>query len=138
MPGQPVVVDYFPATAGVAAGMTPEQALSRHPDSILLEADEAAYRRAFRRMLLSLQGVSDRVEGGMLRQAQHGTAYVGLDGLEAMYGGEARLVSTLLNAVPQDLTPRVGVGDAKFPAYVAARAAGPWVRCGFPRMWPHS
>ena len=100
--------------------MTPEQALSRQPDGILLEADEAAYRREFRRMLASLQGVSDRVEG-----AELGTAYVGLDGLEAMYGGEARLVAALLNAVPQDLSPRVGVGDAKFPAYVAARAARP-------------
>ncbi len=58
------------------------------------------------------------MEGGDL-----GTAYVGLDGLEALYGGEARLVTTLLNAVPQDLGPRVGVGHAKFPAYVAARTS---------------
>ena len=40
--GRPVVVDYFPAAAEVVTGMTPEQALSRHPDSIVLEADEAA------------------------------------------------------------------------------------------------
>ena len=118
--GRPVVVDCFPAATGVAVGMTPEQALSRQPDGILLEADEAAYGREFRRMLASLQGVSDRVEG-----AELGVAYVGVDGLEAMYGGEARLVTALLNAVPQDLSPRVGVGDAKFPAYVAARAARP-------------
>ena len=115
--GRPAVVDCFPA-AGVAVGMTPEQALSRQPDGILLEADEAAYRREFRRMLASLQGVSDRVE-----EAELGVAYVGLDGLEAMYGGEARLATAMLNAVPQDLTPRLGVGDAKFPAYVAARSA---------------
>ena len=30
-----------------------------------------------------------------------------------------------MNAVPQDLAPRVGVGDAKFPAYVAARTSQP-------------
>ena len=118
--GRPMVVDCFPAAAGVAVGMTPEQALSRQPDAVLLEADEAAYGREFRRMLASLQGVSDRVEG-----AELGTAYVGLDGLEAMYGGEARLVTALLNAVPQELAPRLGVGDAKFPAYVAARSARP-------------
>ena len=117
--GRPVVVDCFPA-AGVAVGMTPEQALSRQPDAVLLEADEAAYGREFRRMLASLQRVSDWVEG-----AELGVAYVGLDGLDAMYGGEARLVTALLNAVPQDLAPRVGVGDAKFPAYVAARSARP-------------
>ena len=73
-------------------------------------------------MLASLQGVSDLVE-----EAKLGTAYVGLDGLEAMYGGEAWLAAALLNAVLQDLTPRVGVGGAKFPAYVAARTARPLV-----------
>ena len=54
-----------------------------------------------------------------------GTAYVRLDGLERMYGGEARLVNALLNAVPQDLTPRAGVAEAKFPAFVAAMLSGP-------------
>ena len=114
------VIDHFPAASGVAAGMTLEQALSRQAEGIVLEADEAAYRRVFRRMLTSLQGISDRVEG-----AELGTAYARLDGLEALYGGEARLVNALLNAVPQYLMPRVGVGDAKFPAYAAARSSRP-------------
>ena len=118
--GKPLVIDHFPAASGVAAGMTLEQALSRQTDGAVLEADEAAYRREFLRMLASLQGVSDRVEGTEL-----GTAYVGLDGLEALYGGEARLVTTLLNAAPQYLVPRIGVGEAKFPAYVAARTSQP-------------
>ena len=118
--GRALVIDHFPAASGVAAGMAVEEALSRQADGIVLEADESAYRREFHRMLTSLQGVSDRVEGSEL-----GIAYVGLDGLEALYGGEARLVTTLLNAVPQDLAPRVGVGDAKFPAYVTARASQP-------------
>ena len=118
--GRPLVADHFPAASGIVAGMTLEQALSRQGDGAVLEADEAAYRREFRRMLLSLQGVSDRVEA-----AELGTAYVGLDGLEALFGGEAQLVTTLLNAVPQDLAPRVGVGKAKFPAYVAARTSQP-------------
>ena len=71
--------------------MAVEEALSRQGDGIVLEADEAAYQWEFHRTLQSLQGVSDRVEGEMLRQAQQGTAYVGLNGLEALYGGEARL-----------------------------------------------
>ena len=50
---------------------------------------------------------------------------MGLDGLEAMYGGEASLVTALLNAVSKDLSPRVGVADAKFPAYAAARISQP-------------
>ena len=116
--GRPLVLDHFPAAPGVAAGMTLEQARSRQTNSAVLETDEAAYRRMFHRALVSLQGISDRVEGGEL-----GTAYVRLDGLESLYGGEARLVNALLNAVPQYLTPRVGVGKAKFPAFAAARTS---------------
>ena len=71
----------------------------------------------FAQVLASLQGISDRVEGSEL-----GTAYVRLDGLERLYGGEARLVNALLNAVPQDLAPRAGVAEAKFPAFVAAKS----------------
>ena len=118
--GRPLVADHFPAASRMVAGMALEQALSRQTDGVVLEADESAYRREFHRMLQALQGVSDRVEG-----AELGTAYVGLDGLEALYGGEARLVTALLNTVPQDLAPRVGVGEAKFPAYAAARASQP-------------
>ena len=70
-------------------------------------------------MLSALQGVSDRVEGDDL-----GTAYVRIDGLEKLYLGEARVVSALLNAAPSYLSPRVGVADAKFPAFVAAWTCG--------------
>ena len=118
--GRPLVVDRFPSATGVAAGMTLEQAMSRHVSAIVLDADEPSYRGAFNRMLASLQGVSDRVERSDL-----GAAYVRLDGLEDMYGGEARLVTALLNCVPQDMGPRVGVAGAKFPALVAALASTP-------------
>ena len=126
--GRPRVIDHFPAASGVDVGMTLEQALSRQVNGIVLESDEAAYCRVFDRMLLSLQGVSDRVE-----RAELGTAYAGLDGLEALYGGEAGLVTTLLNAVSPDLAPRVGVGEAKFPAYVAARTSQPLGSVKVPR-----
>ena len=117
---RPVVVDHLPACRGVAAGMTLEQALSRQADAVVLEADDQSYRKMFSQMLASMQGISDRVERSDL-----GVAYVGLDGLEDMYGGEARLVNSLLNAAPQDLAPRVGVSHAKFPALVAAMSSTP-------------
>ena len=118
--GRPLIVDRFPAATGVAAGMTLEQAVSRHANTIVLDADAPSYRGAFNRMLASLQGVSDRVE-----RSELGVAYVGLDGLEDMYSGEAGLVTALLNCVPQDIGPRVGVAGAKFPALVAALASMP-------------
>ena len=61
--GRPLVVDHFPAAPGVSVGMTLEQALSRHAGTIVLEGDEASYRRVFHQVLTSLQGISDRVEG---------------------------------------------------------------------------
>ncbi len=114
--GKPLVVDALPAASGVIAGMTMEEALSRRPDTTVLEADEPTYRRVFQQALTALQGVSDRVEG-----AELGTAYVGLDGLEALHGGEVALMRALREALPRDLAPRIGVAEAKFPAFVAAR-----------------
>ena len=113
--GRSMVVDSTPSASGVSPGITLEEALSIRPEALVLEADEPHYRRVFAQVLASLQGISDRVEGSEL-----GTAYVRLDGLERMYGGEARLVNALLNAVPQGLAPRAGVAEAKFPAFVAA------------------
>ena len=113
---RPVVVDRFRSASGVAAGMTLEQALSRHANAVVLDADQPHYRQVFGKVLASLQGISDRVE-----EAGLGTAYVRIDGLEGMYRGEAGVVSALLNAIPAYLNPRIGVAGAKFPAFVAAR-----------------
>ena len=114
------VVDVTPAATGITQGMSLQKALSIRPDVTIIEADESHYRRVFGQILASLQQISDRVEGSDL-----GTAYVRLDGLERMYGGEAHLVNALLNAVPQDLAPKASVADAKFPAFVAAITSGP-------------
>ena len=111
-----LVVDHFPAACGIHDAMDLEEAMSLHPDVVVLDADEPRYRRAFSTMVAALQQVSDRVE-----EADLGTAYVRLDGLEGLYGSEAGTVSALLNAVPSELSPRVGVAEAKFPAFVAAR-----------------
>ena len=116
----PRVVDNTPITTGVWPGMTLQKALSIRPDATVVEADEPRYRRVFDQVLVSLQHISDRVEGPDL-----GTAYVRIDGLEHLYGGEPRLVNALLNSVPQDLDPRAGVAQAKFPAFVAATTSGP-------------
>ena len=117
---KPVVVDYLPAATAVSTGMPLERALSYQAEAVVLEADEPHYRRVFRQVLTALQGISDRVEDAGL-----GVAYVALDGLESMYGGEERLVLALLNAVHQNLAPRAGIGEGKFLAMVAARSSDP-------------
>ena len=118
--GKARVVDATRCTMGVSQGMTLKEALSISPEALVLDADESHYNKVFSQILQSLQGISDRVEGPDL-----GVAYIRLDGLEHLYGGEARLVNALLNAVPQDLTPRVGVAEAKFPAFIAATVSEP-------------
>lgn len=120
-----LVVDYFPAAVGVRDGMTLEEAMSHNADAVVLDADEPCYRRAFRHMVADLQHVSDRVEGADL-----GTAYVRLDGLEGLYGGESGTVAALIGALPAFLSPRVGIADAKFPAFVAARTRRGPGTCG--------
>ena len=115
--GKPLVVDSS-AGASARAGMTLEQAMSCHNGLIILDADEPYYRRVFDEAVNALLQVSDRVES-----AELSTAYARLDGLELLHGGEANVAAALLNAVPAHLGARVGVGDAKFTSYIAARTA---------------
>ncbi len=110
-----LVLDSSPEARGVAAGMPLQEAVSRCKDTVLLQADAPYYESAFDAVVRALEQRSPLVE-----KADLGRAYVGLDGLEAMYGGEARLIASLLQAVPQEFNPRIGVAGGKFPAYVAA------------------
>ncbi len=110
-----MVLDSSPEARGVAAGMSLQEAVSRCKDAALLQADGPYYYEGFDALVRSLEQRSPLVE-----KAGLGCAYVGLDGLEAMYGGEARLIASLLQAIPHDFNPRIGVAGGKFPAYVAA------------------
>lgn len=116
---QQVVLDSSPEAKGIADGMPLQEALSRCKPAALLEADETYYQAAFDEIIDSLEQRSPLVE-----KSELGCGYVGLDGLETMYGGEARLITSLLQAVPGDFNPRIGVAEGKFPAYVAAGITG--------------
>jgi DNA polymerase-4 len=115
-----VVLDWSLRARGVAQGMSLQEARSLCQDATLLEADEPYYQAVFNEILDCLAQRSPLVEGAGL-----GCAYVGLDGLELMYGGEARLTTGLLQAVHPGFNPRVGVAQGKFPAYLAAITSGP-------------
>ncbi|MEE8473195.1 MAG: DNA polymerase Y family protein [Dehalococcoidia bacterium] len=121
------VLDVPPDTPGVTPGMPLQEALSRCREGVPVEADVPHYERVFNHILSSLEDWSPVVEGAGI-----GCAYVGLDGLEETYGGHEQLISGLLQAVPQHLEPRLGIGRGKFPAYLAALSAGPGEACGPP------
>ena len=117
---KPVVVDHSPAASRISIGMTPEQALSQQADTLILETDEPTYRSVFRQVLTALQEVSDQVE-----DADLGTAYVRVSRLDEMYGGEDALAVALHEAVPDYMQARIGIGDGKFSAFVAATVSAP-------------
>jgi nucleotidyltransferase/DNA polymerase involved in DNA repair len=114
-----LVLDNSADARGVTAGMSLQEATARCKDAVLLQADTSHYQRVFDGLIHALGSRSPLVEKGEL-----GCAYVDLRGLEAMYGGEARLIATLLQAVPDQFNPRIGVAGGKFPAYVAAVTSG--------------
>jgi DNA polymerase-4 len=114
------VLDVSPGVKGVVSGMSLQEAQTRVKDVVLVEADMPAYQRVFDRILLRLANWSPVIEA-----ADQGCVYVGLQGLEDTYGSEARLINALLQAVPSYLEPRLGIGQGKFPAYLAAVRSQP-------------
>ena len=110
-----LVLDISAEARGVSAGMPLAEAMARCKDASLVQADAPYYNETFDKLVKALELRSPVVERDGL-----GCAYVDLDGLELMYGGEARVVASLLQAAPSEFNPRVGVAGGKFPAYIAA------------------
>ena len=103
--------------AGVRAGMTVSQAIGACPALRLCEADPVHYDERFSRLLAALGEVSPVVE-----PVELGRAFVGMDGLEGLYGGPQQQIEILSLAV-RDV--RLGWGKGKFVSFVAATRALP-------------
>src|SRR3989454_2665209 len=134
--------------AGVRPGMTVSQAIGLCPALRLCEPDPVHYDERFALLLAALARVSPVVE-----PAELGLAYVGTDGLERLYGGPERQVEFVIRVLNAECgmrsaefdvrpsmphaalntphsafrTPyfRVGWGQGKFVAWVAATRAKP-------------
>src|SRR5438445_3657856 len=125
--------------AGVRPGMTVSQAIGLCPALRLCEPDPVHYEERFALLLAALARVSPVVE-----PAELGLAYVGTDGLEGLYGGPEQIVEAIKrgmrNAERGAFDPasssssafrvprsafRVGWGQGKFVAWVAATRAKP-------------
>ncbi|MDA0988868.1 MAG: DNA polymerase Y family protein [Chloroflexi bacterium] len=112
------IYDASPRASGVSPGMALSTALGRCKEAVLLDANLPLYQTASKVLLDALSRVSPVVE-----DSAPGLAYVDVHGLLEMYGGETRMVTALLQAVPNGFAPQVGIGDGKFPAYIAATHA---------------
>lgn len=119
------------AEAGVRPGMLVSQAVGLSSSLTLLEPDPAHYDTAMEEVLESLSSVSPIVE-----PAGRGRVYLGMDGLERLYGPPQRqglvALRALLHVLPRPLVAsfRVGWAPGRFGAWVAAVSSEP----GKPRI----
>lgn len=112
---QKLVLDHSPEIAGLQRDMPLQQALSLARHAELVHADMPHYQHSFDAVLDSLEGKSPEVEGAAL-----GLAYIGLDGLQQLYGDDHALIGAIQAAVPQAFAPRMGIAANKFLSYLAA------------------
>ena len=109
-----VVLAASPDLADAIPGMPLTEAMSRHRGVLLIEADIPLYALVFDEIIENLERLVPDIEA-----AAPGLAYVGIWGLEALYGDDAHVVQLLASAVDSfDL--RIGVGDNKWLAYSAS------------------
>jgi DNA polymerase-4/protein ImuB len=125
---------------GVRIGMTVSQAIGLCPTLVLTEPDPVHYDAVFSRLLLDLERVSPVIEA-----AELGRVFVGVQGLERLYGGRERQLALIARATGNaERVARAGVAEAppaanrawprtvrlgcargKFLAWVAASRAKP-------------
>ena len=118
---RPVVLDASP-NARIQRGTSLVRAMSQHPKALVIRADEALYDARWNAIIESLLNVSDRVE-----DATRGTAFVAIDGLSELYGGQNGTVTAISEAVAKHgLDALIGVAPGRFAAYCAAINAQPF------------
>ena len=115
-----LVLDSSPEARGVKPGMPLPESLARCPEATLLPADQRFYDDVFDRMADNIATRCPVVE-----KAEMGCVYAWLEGLSPVYGGEARLIASLLQSVPPDFDLRLGVASGRFAAYAFAATAPP-------------
>lgn len=114
------------AVVGVCSGMGVSEAVGLCPSLTLLEPDPAHYDAAEEALLEVLGGLTPVVE-----PAGRGRIFLGMDGLNRLYGSPWRQVEraleSLLEVLPRPLVAatRAGWAPGKFGAWVAAVAARP-------------
>ena len=109
-----VVLAASPDLSDVMPGMPLTEVTSRHRGVLIIEADTPLYALVFDDIVENLERLVPDIEA-----AAPGLAYVGIWGLEGLYGDDAHIVRLLASAIDSfDL--RIGVGDNKWLAYAAS------------------
>lgn len=109
-----VVLAASPDLTDVMPGMPLVEAAARHRGVLVIEADTPLYALVFDEIIENLERLVPDIEA-----AAPGLAYVGIWGLEGLYGDDAQVVRLLAGAV-DGFDLRIGVGDNKWLAYAAS------------------
>ncbi len=109
-----VVLAASPDLTDVMPGMPLAEAAARHRRVLVIEADTPLYALVFDEIIENLERLVPDIEA-----ASPGLAYVGIWGLEGLYGNDAQVVRLLAGAV-DGFDLRIGVGDNKWVAYAAS------------------
>jgi len=116
-----LLLDFLPGMGGLERDMPLQQAVSRCDENVrFIHADMPHYWDVFSRILDALELRSPFVEGSEL-----GDIYIGCDGLEGIYPGDAALAGAMRSAVPEAFEPRLGIAEGKFAARLAALNSPP-------------
>jgi len=117
---QKLVLDHSPELEGLQRDIPLQQALARHGEVELLQADIPYYRTVFNEVLDTLEEISPLVEGPDL-----GCACIGVDGLQLIYPDDSAIINAVREAIPETFTSQIGIAGNKFLAYLAARRSPP-------------
>ena len=116
---QRLVLDHSPGLEGLMRDMPLQQALARHGEAELLQADVPYYRGVFNEILDALEEKSPLVEG-----AEAGCIYIGADGLQLIYTDDYALASAVREVVTE-FEPQMGIAENKFLASLVAQHSPP-------------
>ncbi|NQW19679.1 MAG: hypothetical protein HQ477_02985 [Chloroflexi bacterium] len=109
-----VVLAASPDLTDVMPGMPLTEAASRHRGVLIIEANIPLYALVFDEIIENLERLVPDIEA-----TAPGLAYVGIWGLEGLYGDDAHVVRLLAGAV-DGFDLRIGVGNNKWLAYAAS------------------
>ena len=132
------VLDTSPHISDVLPGMPLDQAMSRCPDAVIVEADLPRTREIFAGLADALQEIVPNIE-----ESEAGRVFLEINGLEKLYGDDAnivRLISCAASSALTGLDMRIGIGPSKWLAQVAAtrsRQGRAYKISGNPRRFLH-
>jgi DNA polymerase IV len=117
---QKLVLDYSPELEGLQQDMLLQQALSKHGEVELIQADIPHYWSVFNEILDLLETKSPLVEGLEL-----GQAYLDLGGMQLIYPDDKEVIKSVKEVIPAHFGVKMGIAEGKFLAYLSALSNQP-------------